>query len=252
MPLCVDPLPMNAESLDLLAIVAHPDDAELTCGGTLIKAARMGRRTGVLDLTAGEMGSRGSAELRASEAAAAMAILGVSVRETLGLPDSGITNTPDTRRLVAGVLRRLRPRIVIAPAPAPFGRHPDHRVAAELIRDAVFVSGLRKLDDALPPFRPHKVVHSITYREDHLKPTFVVDISDTFEDKLAAIRCYHSQFDDALQAGEVYPNGEPLYDVVRHQAAHYGTLIRVRYGEPFYTTETMRVDDIAALEVSTF
>ena len=239
-------------ALDLLAIVAHPDDAELTCGGTLIKAARMGRRTGVLDLTAGEMGSRGSAELRASEAAEAKAILGVSVRETLGLPDSGITNTPETRRLVAGVLRRLRPRIVIAPAPAPFGRHPDHRVAAELIRDAVFVSGLRKLDDALPPFRPHKVVHSITYREDHLKPTFVVDISDTFEDKLAAIRCYRSQFDDALQAGEVYPNGEPLYDVVRHQAAHYGTLIRVRYGEPFYTTETMRVDDITALEVSTF
>ncbi len=239
-------------ALDLLAIVAHPDDAELTCGGTLIKAARMGRRTGVLDLTAGEMGSRGSAELRASDAAEAKAILGVSVRETLGLPDSGITNTPETRRLVAGVLRRLRPRIVIAPAPAPFGRHPDHRVAAELIRDAVFVSGLRKLDDALPPFRPHKVVHSITYREDHLKPTFVVDISDTFEDKLAAIRCYRSQFDDALQAGEVYPNGEPLYDVVRHQAAHYGTLIRVRYGEPFYTTETMRVDDITALEVSTF
>ncbi len=239
-------------ALDLLAIVAHPDDAELTCGGTLIKAARMGRRTGWLDLTAGEMGSRGSAELRASDAAEAKAILGVSVRETLGLPDSGITNTPETRRLVAGVLRRLRPRIVIAPAPAPFGRHPDHRVAAELIRDAVFVSGLRKLDDALPPFRPHKVVHSITYREDHLKPTFVVDISDTFEDKLAAIRCYRSQFDDALQAGEVYPNGEPLYDVVRHQAAHYGTLIRVRYGEPFYTTETMRVDDITALEVSTF
>ena len=126
-------------SLDLLAIVAHPDDAELTCGGTLIKAARMGRRTGILDLTAGEMGSRGSAELRAREATEANAILGVAVRETLGLPDSGITNTPDTRRLLAGALRRLQPRVVIAPAPAPYGRHPDHRVAAELIRDAVFV-----------------------------------------------------------------------------------------------------------------
>lgn len=239
-------------SLDLLAIVAHPDDAELTCGGTLIKAARMGRRTGILDLTAGEMGSRGSAELRAREATEANAILGVAVRETLGLPDSGITNTPDTRRLLAGALRRLQPRVVIAPAPAPYGRHPDHRVAAELIRDAVFVSGLRKLDDAHPPFRPHKVVHAITYREDHLKPTFVVDISDTFEEKLAAIRCYGSQFDDAVQAGEVYPNGEPLYDIVRHQAAHYGSLIRVRYGEPFYTTETMRVDDITTLAVSTF
>jgi bacillithiol biosynthesis deacetylase BshB1 len=238
--------------LDLLAVVAHPDDAELTCGGTLIKAARAGRRVGIVDLTAGEMGSRGSAQERAAEAAAANAIMGVQLRETLGLPDAGITNSPETRRLLARVFRRLQPRVVIAPAPAPFGRHPDHREASQLIRDAVFLAGLRKLDDALPPFRPHKVVHCITYREDYLKPTFVVDVSDTFEDKLAAIRCYSSQFDGVTQAGEVYPNGESLVDIVRHQAAHYGSLIRVRYGEPFHTTETMRVDDITALEVSTF
>ncbi len=239
-------------SLDLLAIVAHPDDAELTCGGTLIKAARAGRRTGILDLTAGEMGSRGSAAIRASEAAAANAILGVSSRETLALPDSGIVNTPETRVTLARALRRLRPQVVIAPAPAPYGRHPDHRAAAELIRDAVFVAGLRKLADDLPPFRPRKVVHAIAYREDYLKPTFVVDVSDAFEDKLAAIRCYHSQFEEAVQAGEVYPNGEPLADLVRHQGAHYGSLIRCRYGEPYYTTETMRVDDITTLDVSTF
>jgi len=238
--------------LDLLAIVAHPDDAELTCGGTLIKAARAGRRVGILDLTAGEMGSRGSAEIRASEAAAANTILGVTLRETLGLPDAAIVNTPDTRRVLALALRRLQPQVVIAPAPAPFGRHPDHRVAAELIRDAVFVAGLRKLDDSLPPFRPRKVVHCLSYREDYVKPTFVVDISESFEDKLSAVRCYRSQFDDATQAGEVYPNGESLYDIVRHQAAHYGSLIRVRYGEPFYTTETMLVDDITTLQVSTF
>lgn len=238
--------------LDLLAIVAHPDDAELTCGGTLIKSARAGRRTGILDLTAGEMGSRGSAAIRAAEAAEANAILGIAARETLGLPDSEIVNTPETRRLLARALRRFRPQGVLAPAPAPYGRHPDHRAAAELIRDAVFVAGLRKLEDDLEPFRPRKVVHCIAYREDHLKPTFVVDISDTFEDKLAAIRCYRSQFDDAVQAGEVYPNGESLYDIVRHQAAHYGSLIRTRYGEPFYTTETMRVDDITSLQVSTF
>lgn len=239
-------------ALDLLAIVAHPDDAELTCGGTLIKTARLGRRTGILDLTAGEMGSRGSAEIRAAEAAKANAILGVASRETLALPDAGIVNTPDTRLALARILRRLRPQVVIAPAPAPFGRHPDHRAAAELIRDAVFVSGLRRLADDLPPFRPRKVVHAITYREDYLKPTFVVDVSDAFEDKLAAIACYASQFEDAVQAGEVYPNGEPLLDIVRHQGAHYGSLIRCRYGEPFFTTETMRVDDITTLEVSTF
>ena len=239
-------------TLDLLAIVAHPDDAELTCGGTLIKAARAGRRTGIIDLTAGEMGSRGTAAIRAGEAAAANAILGVSCRETLSLPDAGVVNTPDTRLIQARALRRLRPQVVIAPAPAPYGRHPDHRAAAELIRDAVFVAGLRKLADDLPPFRPRKVVHAIAYREDYLKPTFVVDVSDAFEDKLAAIECYRSQFADAVQAGEVYPNGEPLIDIVRHQGAHYGSLIRCRYGEPYYTTETMRVDDITTLDVSTF
>jgi len=240
------------DSLALLAVVAHPDDAELTCGGTLIKAAKAGHRTGILDLSAGEMGSKGSAELRAAEAARANAILGVATRETLGLPDAGIVNSPENRLRLAGALRRLRPGIVIAPAPPPFGRHPDHRAAAELIRDAVFVAGLRKLGDELPPFRPRKVVHCITYREDYQKPTFVVDISDEFEEKLAAIRCYASQFDGAVQAGEVYPNGEPLYDIVRHQAAHYGSLIRTRYGEPFHTTETMRVDDITQLQVPTF
>jgi LmbE family N-acetylglucosaminyl deacetylase len=120
------------------------------------------------------------------------------------------------------------------------------------VRDACFVSGLRKLVPDLPPHRPLKLVHSITYREDAPKPTFVVDITDEFEQKLAAIRCYGSQFDGVTWAGEVYPNGEPLYDIVRHQAAHYGSLIRTRYGEPYYTVETMRVDDVTALEVSTF
>jgi bacillithiol biosynthesis deacetylase BshB1 len=238
--------------LDLLAIAPHPDDAELICGGTLARAARAGRRVGIVDLTRGEMASRGTPDLRAAEAATAAGILGIEVRESLGLPDSGITNTPETRRQLALIFRRLRPRVVIAPAPAPFGRHPDHRVAAELIRDAVFVAGLARTDTTTPPFRPFKVVHAITYREDFVRPTFVVDITDTFEAKLEAIAAYRSQFEGALQAGEVYPNGEPLADIIRHHSAHYGSLIRVRYGEPFFTTETMQVDDITRLEVSTF
>lgn len=244
--------PPAAESapLDILAVVAHRDDAELTCGGTLIKAARLGRRTGVLDLTQGEMGTRGSAELRAAEASRAAEILGLAARENLGLPDAGIVNTPETRAQLARLIRRFRPRVVIAPS--PWGRHPDHRVAAELVRDACFVAGLRRLDPGSEPHRPHKVIHCITYREDAVKPTFVVDISEEFERKMDAIRCYDSQFDGVTQAGEVYPTGEPLYDVIRHQAAHYGSLIRRRYGEPFFTHETMRVDDVAALEVATF
>jgi N-acetylglucosamine malate deacetylase 1 len=238
--------------LDILAIMAHPDDAELTCGGTLIMAARQGQRVGIVDLTAGEMGTRGTPAIRAEEAARANALMGLALRESLGLPDAALVNSPDTRRTVALALRRLRPRVVIAPAPAPYGRHPDHRVAAELIRDAAFLSGLRKLDAESEPHRPLKVLHAITYREDHLKPTFVVDISEAFETKLAAIACYASQFEGVRQAGEVYPNGDALAEIVRHQGAHYGSLIRTRYGEPYYTTETMRVDDLLTLEVSTF
>ena len=237
-------------TIDVLAIAAHRDDAELTCGGTLIKAARQGHRTGIVDLTQGEMGTRGSAATRAAEATAAAAVLGLSVRENLGLPDAGITNTPDTRRALAAIIRRLKPRVVIAPAPG--GRHPDHHVAAQLVRDACFVAGLAKIEPAFPPHRPRKILHTMTYREDFVKPTFVVDITDEFETKLKAIQCYGSQFDGALQAGEVYPNGEPLYDVIRHQAAHYGTLIRCQYGEPYLTNETMRVDDLMTLDVATF
>jgi bacillithiol biosynthesis deacetylase BshB1 len=236
--------------LDLLAIGPHRDDVELTCGGTLLRAADQGRRTGVLDLTQGEMGTRGSAALRAEEAAAAARVLGLAVRENLALPDAGIENTADTRAALVQVLRRLRPAVVIAPSPA--GRHPDHRVASELVRDACFLAGIVKFAPGLPAHRPRKVLYAIAYREDQVKPTFVVDVSDVFERKLEAIRCYGSQFDGAIQAGEVLPNGEPLYDVVRHQAAHYGSLIRARYGEPFLTLETMRVDDVTTLPVSTF
>jgi N-acetylglucosamine malate deacetylase 1 len=236
--------------VDLLAIGPHRDDVELLCGGTLIKESRKGHRTAILDLTQGEMGTRGSAELRAREAEAAAEVLGVTVRRNLQLPDAAIENTPAVRLRLARVLRELKPRVVIAPAPR--GRHPDHRVASQLVRDACFLAGLAKLDAGSAPHRPLKVLHAVAYREDHVKPTFVVDISDEFETKLEAIRCYGSQFDGALQAGEVYPTGEPLYDVVRHQAAHYGSLIRCRYGEPFFTYETMRVTDVLSLEVSTF
>jgi bacillithiol biosynthesis deacetylase BshB1 len=238
-------------ALDLLAIAAHRDDAELTCGGTLIRAVDAGRAVGVLDLTQGEMGTRGSAAIRAAESEAAARVMGLATRENLELPDAGILNDDGTRALLVARLRRLRPRVVIAPASR--SRHPDHRRAYELVRDACFLAGLTKYapSDA-PKFRPFKLLQTLTYREDSVKPTFVVDISEQFARKLEAIRCYDSQFSGETQAGEVFPNGEPLYDIVTHQAAHYGTLIRCRYGEPFLTDETMRVDDVTTLAVSTF
>jgi N-acetylglucosamine malate deacetylase 1 len=241
---------MPPTTVDVLAIAAHRDDVELTCGGTLIKAARVGPRTAIVDLTEGEMGTRGSAEIRGQEASRAAEVLGCVARETLGLADAGVENTPATREALARLIRRFRPRVVIAPALE--GRHPDHRVTAQLVRDACFVSGLARIAPDVPTHRPHKILHCLAYRQDFVRPTFVVDISGEFEQKMEAIRCYASQFDGVIQAGEVYPTGEPLYDAVTHYAAYYGSLIRTRYGEPFFTTEMMRVDDVGALEVATF
>ncbi len=236
--------------LDVLAVFSHPDDAELSVAGTLLKLKKLGYRTGVCDMTQGEMGTRGSAELRRREADRAAEIIGCSARENLELPDAAIENTPRTRTALARAIRRYRPRIVIAPPLE--GRHPDHRVSAQLIRDACFLAGLAKLAPDVPKHRPHKIVHSLAYRQDFIRPTFVVDISDEFEQKMAAVRCYESQFEGEIQAGEIYPNGEPLYDIATHYSATYGALIRTRYGEPFFTTEMMRVDDVGSLEVATF
>jgi bacillithiol biosynthesis deacetylase BshB1 len=242
--------PNDEHTVDLLAIAAHRDDCELTCGGTLARAVRQGRRVGILDLTRGEMGTRGSAEVRAEEAMRAAKVLGITRRENLGLPDAGIMNDPATRELLARAIRKFRPRVVIAPALE--GRHPDHRVSAQLIRDACFIAGLAKVAPDLPKHRPLKILHTLSYRQDFVRPTFVVDVSDVFELKLEAIRCYASQFEGETQAGEVYPSGEPLEDVVRHYGAFYGTLIRRRYGEPYFTTEMVAIDDVLSLEVSTF
>ena len=237
-------------SVQVLAIAAHRDDVELTCGGTLARAAALGQATGIIDRTKGEMGTRGTAELREREASRAAEILGVRERVNLGFPDAGIFNTNETRAALVREIRRLQPAVVLAPALS--GRHPDHRITAELVRDACFLAGLAKYAPGSAAHRPKKVLHCLSYREDHVKPTFVVDVSDVFEKKMAAIQAYESQFAGAVQAGEVFPTTESLFDVIRHHAAHYGSLIRVRYGEPFLTFETMRVDDVAALQVSTF
>ena len=236
-----------ANTVDLLAIAAHRDDVELTCAGTLIKMARAGYRTGIVDLTEGETGTRGDAATRAKEAEAAAKVMGVAKRVNAGLPDAHLHNTDDTRRIVVELIRRLSPRVVILPF--PIGRHPDHRAASELGRDACYLAGLAKYDAAGQPHRPEKILYALAYREDPVKPTFVVDITPEFETKLQAIRCYASQFDGAEAAGEIHPTGLALYDLIRVQNAHYGSLIRAAYGEPFMTQETVRVDDVVTMGV---
>jgi N-acetylglucosamine malate deacetylase 1 len=233
--------------VDILAIAAHRDDVELTCAGTLLKALDAGYRTGILDLTAGEAGTRGNASRRAEEAERAAQILGVSERRNAGLPDAHLHNTDEARRAIVKEIRHFAPKVVILPFPV--GRHPDHRIASELGRDASYLAGLERYDAEGPVHRPHKLLYALSYREDPIKPTFVVDISEQFERKLRAIKCYGSQFDGAKAAGEIFPTGQDLYSLVETQNAHYGSLIRKRYGEPFFTHETVQVDDVVKLGV---
>src|SRR5258705_7820060 len=190
---------MSDERVDLLAVAAHRDDVELTCGGTLAKAVRAGHRVGIVDLTQGESATRGDAATRAAESVRAAAALGVHVRLNAGMPDAHLANDEASKKTVVELIRRTKPRVVILPYPV--GRHPDHRVASELGRDACFLAGLAKYGGAGGPHRPFKILYALAYREDPGKPSFVVDISDTVEGKMQAIPGFASQFEGAKTAG---------------------------------------------------
>lgn len=240
-----------AEPVDVLAVMAHPDDAELLCGGALAVSVDRGERVGVLALTEGEAGTWGSAELRAKEAAKAAEILGIHVRTSAQLPDAALQNTLDARRVVVEQLRAFRPRVVVTHWTV--ARHPDHRVAAELVTDACFLAGLSRFPAEGRPYRPFKLVYATAFREDADPPSFVVDISEQIERKLNAIAAFHSQVEGKTGLGEVYPGGaRPLLDQVRAACARYGALARVEYAEPFRTRETMLVESLGRLPVSTF
>lgn len=226
-------------NVDLLAIAAHRDDIEQTCGGTLLKMAEAGYRTGVLDLTAGEMGTRGTAEQRAREAQEAARLLGVSHRENLGLPDARLENNYENRLRLAARIRALRPRAVILPYWQ--GRHPDHSTAGILGYEACFLAGLRKLETDAAPHRPHKILYSAIYFD--VRPTFVVDITEHFERRMEALLAYHSQYDDQQQGSELFPAHAEVRQRVEALARVYGLMAGVKYGEPFVLKEVLLVDD---------
>lgn len=239
------------EPLDVLAVAAHPDDAELLCGGALAKSADAGERTGILDLTAGEAGSSGTPDLRAKEAAVAAEVLGVAVRRCVNLPDAGIINDRRARIAVADLIRVLRPRVVVTHW--LHGRHPDHGAAARLVRDASFLAGLRNFPAGGRPHRPQKVVYALSFREDAPKPTFVLDVTAQLDRKIAALAAYGSQFAGKSGAGEAFPGGDrPILEQVRAVHAGYGSLIRRPYGEPYWTEETTEVETLGTVGVSTF
>ena len=233
--------------LDLLAIAAHPDDVELTCGGTMIKMARRGYKSGILDLTAGEMGTRGTPETRAKEAAKAAKLLGVACRGTLGEPDSDVQPSRQHKLRLAAVIRELRPKTVILPYWQ--ARHPDHYHASTLGYEGCFLAGLKQLPIEGEPHRPFKILYSTSYAD--VRPTFVVDITSEFEQRRKAILAFSSQFRPAKRVvrSEVFLAIDRLEDEMNQLARHYGQMIGVKYGEPFLVKELMQVDDVVAMQV---
>ena len=251
---------MNDAPLDLLAIAAHRDDVEQTCGGTLLKMAERGYRTGILDLTQGEMGTRGTADDRASEASEAARILKVSFRQALDIPDGRVENTWENRLKVAAVIRQQRPRVVILPYWQ--GRHPDHYTCSTLGYEACFLAGLAKLQvnpaltksgaDAGPdwttkPHRPFKIVYASLYYD--IRPSFVVDITNQFEARLESIYAYKSQFTDQEAGKGDFPAHAEIRDRVATMARFFGILAGVKYAEPFLQKEVGLVDDLMAIPV---
>jgi len=231
--------------VDLLAIAAHPDDVEQTCGGTLLKMADAGYTTGIIDLTAGDMGTRGSPEIRVAESEAAATILKVSHRENLHFPDARLENSMAGRMTLAHRIRKLRPRTVILPYWD--GRHPDHYRASEIGYEACFLAGLRKIDQYTEPHRPYKILYSSIYA--NVTPTFVVDITKHFDRRMESLLAYPSQYGATEAGATLFPDEAEIRDRLAAMARFYGNLIGVKYGEPYVMKETMRVDDVIAMPV---
>ena len=234
-----------SNTADSLAIAAHRDDVEQTCGGTLLRMAARGLRTAILDLTQGEAGTRGTAEERAAEAAEAARLMGVRWRQALDLPDGAVQNTLENRIKIVRVLREVRPRVVIL----PYGqaRHPDHATVAPLGYEACFLSGLAKIETGAAPHRPFKIVYASLYAD--VRPSFIVDISPFIEQRHAALMAYRSQYTNQPTGGALFVPEEEIRERTFAEARHYGLLAGVRYGEPFVQREVGLVDDLTLIPV---
>jgi bacillithiol biosynthesis deacetylase BshB1 len=235
-------------TLDILAIAAHPDDIEQTCGGTLIKMAEQGYRAGALDLTAGDMGTRGTPEQRIAESDCAAKHMLLAWRGNMRFPDARLQNDLAARMTLAVKIREMKPRVVILPYWQ--ARHPDHYRAAELAYEACFLAGLKKLDDYTEPHRPQKVLYASLYA--NVTPSFVVDISAQFDRRMDALLAYRSQYGATAEGSDLFPQEQEIRERLSAVARFYGNLIGVKYGEPFVVNETMRVEDVVSMGVRSF
>jgi bacillithiol biosynthesis deacetylase BshB1 len=232
-------------ALDVLAIAAHPDDIEQTCGGTLIRMAEAGYRCGALDLTAGDMGTRGTPEIRVEESEAAAKHMLCAWRGNMHFPDARLENTLTARLTLAVKLRELKPRVVILPYWQ--ARHPDHYRCSEMCFEACFLAGLKRIDEYTEPHRPQKILYASLYAD--VKPSFIVDISAQFERRMDALFAYKSQYGETKDGGDLFPNEVEIRDRLGAIARFYGNQIGVKYGEPFVVKEAMAIDDIVAMPV---
>lgn len=235
------------QAVDILAIAAHRDDVEQTCGGTLLRSAALGLRTAILDLTQGEAGTRGSAPERAAEAAEAARILKAGWRQALDLPDGRIENSWENRLKIIRVLRELRPRVVILPYWQ--ARHPDHATATTLGYEACFAAGLSRVEDGTgaAPHRPFKIVYASLYAD--VRPSFVVDISDHIEQRFQSLMAYRSQYQNQSSGGNIFVPREEIRERTFALAKFYGILGGVQYAEPFVQKEIGLVDDLTLVPV---
>lgn len=236
-----------AMKLDMLAFGVHPDDVELGCAGTLLAQIAKGKTAGIIDLTAGEMGTRGTAEIRLAESENARQLLGAQVRENLHLEDGFFRNDRDAQMRIIRVIRKYQPDIVFCNA--VHDRHPDHGRASELVETAAFLAGLAKIsfpEEALPAWRPRLILHYIQDR--YIEPDIAVDISDYWEQKLVCIRAHHSQFfDPASREPETYISSPEFWENIRARAMEHGRSCRFPYAEGFTCTRTLGTRDISAL-----
>ena len=224
-------------TVDVLAIAAHPDDIEITCGGLMIRMADLGYKTGILDLTKGEMGTKGTPETRMAEAAAAGKIMGLSARENAGLPDGRLALNDESRAVVATYIRKLRPTLCIIPPGDQ--RHPDHNATKDIAYAGIFAAGLKQFPIDGDPHRPDKILYATTFQK--TEHTFFTDITDQFERKLEAVAAYHSQFSEG--APRIYVPDQDLTEFMTFWARTYGSRCGVKYAEAYWIKESLRIND---------
>jgi bacillithiol biosynthesis deacetylase BshB1 len=232
-------------SFDIAAFAAHPDDAEIFCGGTLARMVKKGYKVAIVDLTNGGKGTKGSESLRKEESECSRKVLGVQHREQAGIPDTEVIVTLENRNRLIEIMRRLKPRVVITSYWE--GRHPDHCNTSRLVYDASYFAGLKNYDAEGEAHRPHKIMYAIRHRE-FITPSFVVDITDEMDQKIDSLKCYSSQF-GVDENGKFGPRGETIYERIRTYASICGAMIYRKFGEAFFIKETIEIEDIVDMKV---